>query len=665
MRPRRAGRGPWILGAAALVLVAVLLRVTVVVLELEAKEHGAQASAEHQERLRLSLWRMDSWFAPRLAREAARPYFEYQAYYPQERAYTRMLQPLDAADVLTASPLLTFTSEIFPLHFQLGTDGVLQSPQSPQGLQLELALNTCIGPESADTQLSRLGELARRVGFTELSQATAAAELRMAALDERLADGEREGASTRDPLRPDGRAGAGRGPTFGPPAPTGAAPSQAGSESAQSLRNTIELSKRARQAQTLALNYDGASSEPAMAESLADAVGNSAGSEVRTEAGREAGTAARVANDARVGEAAADAPTVEVGPLVPVWRGPDELYYLRRVQVGDQPLVQGMTVDWPVLRGALLAEVADLLPGAQLVPADAPAAGGRELGPGEDGLALATVPARLAAPAPPTLGPAGLTPVRWALLLSWVAVALATGAAAHTLAKSQELGERKSRFASAVTHELRTPLTTFRLYTEMLADGMVPDEARRAEYLATLRDESLRLSRLVENVLGYARLEEGRTALAPVQTTVGELLDGLTPLLARRAADAGLRLTIDAGELAQHALLTDPTVVGQVLFNLVDNAAKYAAGAADGRVELRAERAAGRVQLVVRDHGPGVAPAAARTVFEAWHRHAPDAVPGVGLGLALSRGLAHELGGELLLDADAGDGASFRLLLPG
>ena len=88
----------------------------------------------------------------------------------------------------------------------------------------------------------------------------------------------------------------------------------------------------------------------------------------------------------------------------------------------------------------------------------------------------------------------------------------AAATAVSALRASIAFGERRSRFASAVTHELRTPLTTFRMYSEMLADDMVPDEGQRRVYLATLKEESGRLATLVENVLTYARLEEGRFA---------------------------------------------------------------------------------------------------------------------------------------------------------
>src|SRR5262249_13969656 len=105
------------------------------------------------------------------------------------------------------------------------------------------------------------------------------------------------------------------------------------------------------------------------------------------------------------------------------------------------------------------------------------------------------------------------------------------------------LSERRRMFVSAVTHELRTPLTTFRLYTDMLAEGMVPSEERRAEYLRRLQSESQRLGHLVENVLFYARLEGGRAA-GREAVDLRELIAATLDRLRDRAQAAGLELVL-------------------------------------------------------------------------------------------------------------------------
>jgi signal transduction histidine kinase len=230
------------------------------------------------------------------------------------------------------------------------------------------------------------------------------------------------------------------------------------------------------------------------------------------------------------------------------------------------------------------------------------------------------------------------------------------------------LSERRGAFVSAVTHELRTPLTTFRLYSEMLANGMVPEEEKRREYLDTLCVEADRLAHLVENVLAYARLERGAMRTRMEDVPVSNLIESVKRRLTERARQAGMTLVVEAGPEARSATTrADLAAVERILFNLVDNACKYAASATDRRIQLEVGREKGFVVLRVRDHGPGVSLKAARRLFRPFSKSARDAAgtaPGVGLGLALSRRLAREMGGDLSLDAATTDGACFILRLP-
>ncbi|MEE8469105.1 MAG: HAMP domain-containing sensor histidine kinase, partial [Planctomycetota bacterium] len=349
---------------------------------------------------------------------------------------------------------------------------------------------------------------------------------------------------------------------------------------------------------------------------------------------------------------------------VPLWLGdpgsPPRLAYVRRVQVGAEEFLQGVLVDWQRLELSLLAELGDLLTGARLVP---------RVDGVSSSLSLATLPAVLAAPTPPVPQVSGWTPARTTLLAGWVSALLMLGAVGFTLHSSIVFGERRARFASAVTHELRTPLTTFRMYSEMLAKGMVGED-RRAEYLDTLCRESDRLSGLVENVLAYARLEEGRSPLRRRSVRVDELFERALPELQRRAQSSGGELTLDLDGAAELQVSTDPEAVGQILFNLVDNACKY--GAPPFRISARPSNSRARsgipgVELRVADAGPGIPPERAAAVFRPFDRggrEQADGTSGIGLGLALARGLARDLGGELQLDASAA-GTTFVLRLPG
>jgi len=341
----------------------------------------------------------------------------------------------------------------------------------------------------------------------------------------------------------------------------------------------------------------------------------------------------------------------------PLWWG-EELVLVRRVVDGDGVRLEGSWIDWPELRGMLLLEIADLWPSAALVPADADTIL-------DEDRRLATLPVRLEVGTAGLDLPGGTSPLRLALAVGWVFVLLATSALVVLLRASLALSERRAAFVSAVTHELRTPLTTFRMYTEMLGEGMVED--KRERYVATLRREADRLGHLVENVLAYARIESDRAVRTRERLLVGELLERCADRLVDRAHAGGVELGIDVPEdVGELHVAVDAAAIEQILFNLVDNATKYGATGSDARVRLVVERVADGVAIHVRDSGPGIAADERRSIFAPFAKgraHAAGTKPGVGLGLALSRRLAEQMGGRLELVA-SDRGADFVLRLP-
>jgi signal transduction histidine kinase len=205
------------------------------------------------------------------------------------------------------------------------------------------------------------------------------------------------------------------------------------------------------------------------------------------------------------------------------------------------------------------------------------------------------------------------------------------------------------------------------VYTEMLTENMVTDPSRRSQYLGTLHAEAGRLSHLVENVLAYARLENSPKAPSGERITVGELVESTRERLRERAAQAGMTLVVEKVEAPDRCLNLDPSVVLQILFNLVDNACKYAAAAQDKRVHIETGQARGLAVIKVRDHGPGVSREFRGKLFRPFSKSAREAAhsaPGVGLGLALSRRLARRMGGDLALEEREEGGACFVLTLP-
>ncbi len=355
------------------------------------------------------------------------------------------------------------------------------------------------------------------------------------------------------------------------------------------------------------------------------------------------------------------APEPEPEPIVgvpqPLWLN-DRLVLTRMVRRGSETEVHASWLDWDALARELQTEIADLLPSARLLPVPAPTTDSARM--------LATLPVRLD-PGPPAVAllPAW-SPLRASLVVGWVFVLLATAAVAGLLLWSLSLSERRAAFVSAVTHELRTPLTTFRMYTEMLSEGMV-EGPKRDRYVETLRREAERLGHLVENVLSYARIEGGRGRATVETMTANAIVSRVERRLAERCAEASMELEIDVPEDAGAAeVRIDPTAAEQILFNLVDNAAKYAPSEEHPRIVLSVRRDGREVELRVRDFGPGIPADERRKVFEPFAKadaHAAGTQPGVGLGLALCRRLARQMGGDLRLEA-ASPGAAFVLTLP-
>lgn len=367
--------------------------------------------------------------------------------------------------------------------------------------------------------------------------------------------------------------------------------------------------------------------------------------------------------------------TSDVGQMRATWLG-GELFLLRKVtkhpnvsnvsEIGQQvqnsglwsaTVLQGVWFDSAVLTTKLLQEVADLLPQARLAPAvDEPAAA--------DPLALVSFPFKLERGEKPLATAIATTPQLGApLWVAWGAVALAVLTSALLVRGVLRLSERRASFVSAVTHELRTPLTTFRLYSDMLESGAVKEE-KRGTYLRVLSREADRLSHLVENVLAFSRIERGNARSNVRESDVGELLEPLRERFEARLATAGLKLVLPAAPALR--VRADLAAVEHILFNLIDNAAKYAARGTPPEVEIRASQAGRWVAIQVIDHGPGIPAAERHRIFQAFHKSAREAAesqPGVGLGLALSRRLARAQSGDLVI-ADSDSGACFILRLP-
>jgi signal transduction histidine kinase len=228
-----------------------------------------------------------------------------------------------------------------------------------------------------------------------------------------------------------------------------------------------------------------------------------------------------------------------------------------------------------------------------------------------------------------------------------------------------KLARKKDDFISAVSHELRTPLTTIRMYTEMLEKNWVKTDDKRTEYYTTMRHESERLTRLIENVLDFSRIQRGKKrynfALGDINSCVNEVVEMMTPCAAKQDFTIETELSADIPSTS-----FDNDAVMQIVINLVDNALKYAANAADKTVIVRTRTEGKYVLIEVADHGPGIPHTQRKKIFDEFYRIAEESkreTTGTGLGLALVKKFAQAHNGFVEAISAKPNGALLRVAI--
>ena len=574
----------------------------------------ARQEAELQDLVNSALYRMDWRLSPIVAREAARPYYLYNAFYrvgPELGGKGSKGSPV-SFDQLQPSPLLDQNSEFVKLHFQVNAENRFTSPQRPEtALDCKKAIAcSTVTPSMINLNTSALQEVEAITDFKlvyalcpenepgELAQGQS--NFRNLNIQEELAF---EPNSRNVELANDNN-------------------KQQVQQMTNALRGVNEFNRRQSGNQSYALNW--AATNPV-----------------------------------------SKSKTAREGVMRPFWIG-EELFLGRRVAIDGEEVVQCCWLDWTKIEQTLRSEVKDILPDVKFAKLDA------DTQP-DYGRALATLPVQVSVDAPKLLSSLSLdrrsfdtrpiSGLKWAMILAWCGLGLAACAVGGLLFGVMKLSERRASFVSAVTHELRTPLTTFKMYSEMLADEMVPPE-KQQHYAKTLQTQADRLTHLVDNVLQFARLEKGNTEARDETVTCGDLIQRFENRLSQRCQHAGMELAVDfLGDTKELEIRTDPQVIEQIVFNLVDNACKYAAAANDKRVKVTMDQHGNELMISVRDFGPGVDEKFRRRMFQPFCKSDIDAAnsaPGVGLGLALCKRMAKSIGGSIDL-RDVDPGADFVL----
>ncbi len=225
--------------------------------------------------------------------------------------------------------------------------------------------------------------------------------------------------------------------------------------------------------------------------------------------------------------------------------------------------------------------------------------------------------------------------------------------------KLTRLSVQKDAFLSQISHELRTPMTSIRAFSEILRDSTGLTQTEQNKYASIIHDESIRLTRLLDDLLDLSVLENGQVSLNLRQGMLEEVIDRA----AAAANDGGLRLKIRREARSEQVMLhTDLDRLSQVFINLIANARKYC-DAASPELDIRVSDGAGPLVIDFIDNGSGVSAEARDMIFEKFARVSDHQAGGAGLGLAISRQIMTRLGGEITY-LEGQRGAAFRVVLP-
>lgn len=250
--------------------------------------------------------------------------------------------------------------------------------------------------------------------------------------------------------------------------------------------------------------------------------------------------------------------------------------------------------------------------------------------------------------------------------LGFLALLLLAGTyfSARAITREMEAARLQSEFVAAVSHEFRTPLTLLRQFSDLLADDRVASDEERRKYYAALQRGTRRLTRLVEDLLDFARMEAGSHTVRLERVVARDWLTGVVNEFDQENRSKGYGVEFAWTGASTGVIRADEAAMSRALWNLLDNAVKYSPDCKTIWVEGGV--AGGQFTVRVRDRGVGIPQAEQQAVFGKFVRGSStnDHVKGTGLGLSLVAQIVEAHAGKVQIDSTAGAGSTFSIILP-
>lgn len=240
----------------------------------------------------------------------------------------------------------------------------------------------------------------------------------------------------------------------------------------------------------------------------------------------------------------------------------------------------------------------------------------------------------------------------------------------EALKAAEEAGRLKNMFFSNMSHDIRTPMNAIVGFATLLEKEADHPERVRA-YTEKILSSSRLLLSLLNDVLDISQIESGKTTVNISEIHVQELVDELDTMIRPLAKENNQEFKVQIEKTENDILLGDKIRIMQILMNILNNAVKYTP--AGGRIELGIRREPQRlcgcenVVFTVKDTGIGISPEFKKDIFEPFSRESNetvDKIQGTGLGLAITKNIVDMLGGEIMVDSNAGTGSTFTVVLP-